>query len=109
MIRVKAIRKNGKVYGFQTEGHAMFESAGKDVVCAAVSILTINTVNAFETFLTDEETIVDVDEKKGRIECIFKEEPSEKAGLLLDTYFLGIRGIEDEYGSDYLKLEDSFI
>lgn len=86
----------------------MFDSAGKDIVCAAVSILTVNTVNAFEAFLPEEETKVSVDEKKGRIECVFLSEPSEKAGLLLDTYFLGIRGIENEYGRDYLKLEDSF-
>ena len=106
MIRVKTIRKNGKVYGFLTEGHAMFDRYGKDVVCAAVSILTINTVNSFESFLPEEETVVNVDDKKGSIECFFKEEPSEKAKLLLDAYFLGISGIEKEYGKEYLKLED---
>ena len=106
MIRVRTIRKNGKVFGFSTEGHAMFDRLGKDVVCAAVSILTINTVNSFETFLPEEETEVEVDDKKGRIGCVFKDEPSEKARLLLDAYFLGIRGIENEYGKEYLKLED---
>ncbi len=106
MINVRVIRKNGKIRGFLTEGHAMFDSAGKDIICAAVSILTINTVNAFETFLPEEKTEVEVDEEKGRIECVFAEEPSEKAVLLLDTYFLGIRGIEEEYGRDHLKLVD---
>ena len=84
----------------------MFDRLGKDVVCAAVSVLTINTVNSFESFLPEEETVVKVDEKKGIIECSFKEEPSEKAKLLLDAYFLGINGIEKEYGKEYLKLED---
>lgn len=84
----------------------MFDSAGKDIVCAAVSILTINTVNAFETFLPEEKTEVEVDEKTGRIECVFSKEPSEKAALLLDTYFLGIKGIEEQYGRDHLKLVD---
>ena len=84
----------------------MFDRYGKDVVCAAVSILTINTVNSFESFLPEEETVVNVDDKKGIIECFFKEEPSEKAKLLLDAYFLGISGIEKEYGKEYLKLED---
>ena len=84
----------------------MFDRYGKDVVCAAVSILTINTVNSFESFLPEEETVVNVDDKKGSIECFFKEEPSEKAKLLLDAYFLGISGIEKEYGKEYLKLED---
>ena len=84
----------------------MFDRYGKDVVCAAVSILTINTVNSFESFRPEEETVVNVDDKKGSIECVFREEPSEKAKLLLDAYFLGISGIEKEYGKEYLTLEE---
>lgn len=84
----------------------MFDDPGKDVVCAAVSILTINTVNSFESFLPDERTDVRVDKEKGLIECVFENEPSEKAGLLLDSYFLGLSGIEKEYGREYLKLEE---
>ncbi len=84
----------------------MFDRYGKDVVCAAVSILTINTVNSFESFLPEEETVVNVDDKKGSIECFFKKEPSEKAKLLLDAYFLGTSGIKKEYGKEYLELED---
>ena len=51
MIRV-TIYKNEKheCVGFKALGHAGYSENGQDVVCAAVSVLTINTVNAIEIF-----------------------------------------------------------
>ena len=34
--------------GFQTEGHAGYADPGQDIVCAAASVLIINTMNAIE-------------------------------------------------------------
>ena len=34
--------------GFQTEGHAEYAEPGEDIICAAVSILVINTINSIE-------------------------------------------------------------
>ena len=34
--------------GFQTEGHAEYADPGQDIVCAAASVLIINTMNAIE-------------------------------------------------------------
>ena len=31
--------------GFSVSGHAGYENAGKDIICASVSALVINTVN----------------------------------------------------------------
>ncbi len=104
MISINVIKKQDIVYGFKVSGHALFDDKGKDVVCAAVSILTINTVNAFESFLPGEEIRVEAD--GGLIKCEFVNEPSEKAKLLIDTFLLGIRGMEKEYGKRYLKLEE---
>ncbi len=106
MIKVKVIRKNDIIYGFRVSGHALFDNKGKDIVCAAVSMLTINTVNAFETFLPDEAKNVNVDPKRACIECVFENEPSKEARLLMDTFLLGIRGTEKEYGHEFLKLEE---
>ena len=46
------IRKNtdGEYRGFKLEGHAGSGEYGKDIVCAAISILSINTVNSLEKF-----------------------------------------------------------
>jgi len=34
--------------GFSVSGHAGYENAGKDIICASVSALVINTVNAVD-------------------------------------------------------------
>ena len=61
MIRV-TIYKNEKheCVGFKALGHAGYSENGQDVVCAAVSVLTINTVNAIEIFTQNEASLVDV-------------------------------------------------
>ena len=91
---------NGIYRGFNIKGHALFEDAGKDIVCSAVSILTINTVNSIEKF-TDCD--FDCDSSTG-IKFVFKGVPNEKAILLMDSMVLGLKGISSNY-SDYLRLE----
>ncbi len=60
MIRVTFIKmKNkGSMLGFKAHGHAGFSEEGQDIVCAAVSVLTINTLNAIEKFADDRTSLV---------------------------------------------------
>ena len=49
MIRVTIYQNEKKeCAGFLAKGHAGFSEAGQDIVCAAASVLMINTVNAIE-------------------------------------------------------------
>ena len=91
---------NGIYKGFFVKGHALFEDAGKDIVCSAVSILTINTVNSIEQF-TDSDFALD---NKNGIKLLFNDIPNDKATLLMDSFVLGLKGISENY-SDYLRLE----
>ena len=52
MIHVTVYREFSKIeyIGFQTSGHAGYAPEGQDIVCAAASVLTINTINAIEQF-----------------------------------------------------------
>ena len=69
--------------GFEFFDHAGYADEGSDIVCAAISILTINTMNAIEQF-TDVDYTQDVDEEECSIE--FKIHKSTKdTTLLLDT------------------------
>ena len=108
MISVNVYRNkdNGHIRGFRVSGHAEYADKGQDIVCAAVSVLAINTINAFDTYLPEELVTVNTDEKNASIECYFDDEPSEKAVLLLDTFILGIKGIKEQHSSKYLKLID---
>lgn len=45
--------KNGIYKGFELSGHAGYAKNGADIVCAAISMLTTNTINSIETFTDD--------------------------------------------------------
>ena len=107
MISVEVYRdREGRINGFKTTGHAMFDDKGKDIVCAAVSILTINTVNSIEKFLPEEKLAVVSDEDKGIIECTLSEPVSDKARLLLDVFAFGIENIAEAYGNRFIRLKN---
>ena len=87
----------------ECKGHAGFDDSGRDIVCAAVSVLTINTINSIEQ-LTKDDFVVTQDEKKGIITMEF-EELSDEADLLLKSFELGVNGIYNEYGKKYLNIK----
>ena len=49
MIEVTVYKTMRHEYaGFDMSGHAGYDDIGKDIVCAAVSVLVINTLNSIE-------------------------------------------------------------
>ncbi len=101
MIIAKVLKKqDGSYHSFSCLGHAGFSVKGKDIVCAAVSVLVINTVNAIDQF-TDEELECGTEDA---IEWKFLSSPGEKAVLLMDAMLLGLKEIQNEYGKRYLRL-----
>lgn len=96
--------KNGEYKRVTCKGHAGFDSSGKDIVCSAISILVINTINSLDV-LTDTRIEVNSDQEKGLIDCSFPAVPDEKGTLLLDSMVLGLKGVVSEYGGRYLKLK----
>ena len=105
----KEIEQNVKVNlesvtGFCSEGHAGYARHGKDIVCAAVSALVMNTMNSIHSFTSD---VFDYkeDEKKGMIDFRIVSEPSPETKLLLKSLILGLQGIQEEYGEKYLRID----
>ena len=95
--------KEGIFSGFDALGHAGFADAGEDIVCAAISVLIINTVNSMET-LTNCSVLVKEDQKAGKICCRFPEKLSADGELLIRSMQLGLNGIAKRYGNKYLKV-----
>ena len=106
MIHVTIFQNKYKeCVGFQTEGHAEYANPGQDIVCAAASILVINTINAIEEFTEDAFTC---DCKDGMIESWeFTSNVSAGTDLLMDALMLGLRNIVKSYGTDYLQVADT--
>ena len=102
------IRKSstGEYRNFVCTGHAghgfFFQ---KDVVCASVSVLVINTINSLEEIAKEKIEVV-ANEREGLIYCAFvNEKLNEKSKILMDAMVLGIDHISKEYGEKYLKLK----
>ncbi len=48
MTKITFFRSGGVFYGFEEVGHAGFAEAGDDVVCAAISSMTMFLINTIE-------------------------------------------------------------
>ena len=106
MINAIIKKKDGIYRGFEVSGHAGFSqtvNSDKDLVCASVSVLVINTVNALQE-LTDIGMKLESDENKGIIKLELTDVPNEAEKLLLDAMVLGIEQIEKEYSKRFCKL-----
>ena len=105
MFHVTIYKNKKKEYvGFQTEGHAGYAEAGSDIVCAAASVLVINTINAIEAFSDDQASLVS-EEAEGFIHYELKNSPSKEGDLLLKTMVLGLSEMaHDENYAQYIDL-----
>lgn len=104
MINISIFKNADGIYtGFRSSGHAGFDDKGKDIVCAAVSVLVINTINSIEA-LTSDKFDLNVDEENGFIEFRILTQISKESILLLKSFILGIQGIVKDYGHDYIRL-----
>ena len=104
MIKISFFKNSDSVYtGFKALGHAGYAISGQDIVCSAVSVLIINTINSIETFTSDEYHL-DTDEGTGLIEFRLKTSVSDESVLLLKSLILGLQGIIEDNGQKYIKL-----
>ncbi len=93
---------NNRYVGFTVKGHAGYANSGKDIVCAGVSVLTINTINSVKAF-TDNTFKTHIDEA-GTIKFKFDKESDDKGQLLIQSMELGILGIIEDYGKKYVEV-----
>jgi uncharacterized protein YsxB (DUF464 family) len=82
-------------YGIKVKGHANVDIKGRDIVCAAVSMLTQNLIISIQD-LTDDE-VFHVQEPGEAVIKLDFENLSEKTKTLIDSFFLGICSIANEF------------
>ncbi len=86
-------------------GHADYAEPGEpDVVCAAVSALTIGTINSLEE-LTDEKITVTKNEEEAFLRCDIESTLKENSVLLMDAMVHVLEGITEEYGEEYVQIK----
>lgn len=88
--------------GFYVSGHAGYANTGEDIVCSAVSALTITVCNSLEA-LCEEAFHMNSNQETGEIEYFFDETPGHDALLIMKVFEIGISDICNSY-SDYICL-----
>ena len=105
MIEITRIKnEHGENIGFRCLGHAGFARHGKDIVCAAVSGLVLNTINSIEEFTEDKFSCA-TEEKAGLVEFMIVSEVSKESALLMDSLFLGLTNIQHDYGKRFITVK----
>lgn len=88
MIEI-SVRKDG----ITVSGHAGYAPRGQDIVCAGISTLTQSLVKSIEDLTEDRiEYVV----SPGRADIHYGN-LSEKSRTLVDSFFIGVSQIADEY------------
>ncbi|SHN03787.1 hypothetical protein SAMN02746066_04542 [Anaerosporobacter mobilis DSM 15930] len=94
MTRITPIKEKNKLVGFKLDGHASFRNCGYDIVCAAISCLSINMINSLQEIAHKE---VDVYQGNGFVEYRLHDKPSIQSNILLESARLGYMSIAEEY------------
>ncbi|MBR1507390.1 MAG: ribosomal-processing cysteine protease Prp [Eubacterium sp.] len=102
MVNAVFYLKDKKYFGFSVSGHAGYNDEGNDIVCSAVSALTINTVNSIEQLCRDEYK-KSIDER-GSIRFKVMNPASKEAELLIRSLRIGLCNIYEQYGNDYIRV-----
>ena len=86
-------------------GHAGYaKKRNADIVCAAISALTIGTINSLEE-LAGERLRISQDEETGFLKCDFESILQEKSSFLMDSMVFSLKNISREYGDKYLQVK----
>jgi hypothetical protein len=101
MIRA-VIKRSGNSYsGYRVKGHADYAPEGKDIYCAAVSMLVINTANCIEKLCGDK---VEGKEESGLLDIRFPDGLSKEGKLLVETMIKGLTDLMKRDGKPYLEV-----
>jgi len=103
MVKASFIRRGGALEGFRVCGHSGYAAAGQDIVCAAVSAMTMYTAN----LLTEGFGIpckLTVDEQSVTISLLMNS-PSETGSRVIGTFQKELVALAQEYPQNILVKE----
>ena len=113
MTEITFFKRNGVYYGFKETGHAGYADAGQDIVCSAISAMTMLIVNTIEiSYATDVEYTIDEDttDITVKVPSILDEGADDQVrfavGGLIQGYFMQLMDMLEDY-YDYLSVEET--
>ncbi len=114
MVKITFFKRDGVYYGFRETGHAEFDEAGKDIVCAAVSAMTMLVINAIEvSYASEVEYSIDEDTADIEVKAFGalpenEEDPEKQFAIsgLIQAYYIQLVDMLEDY-SDYLDVNET--
>ncbi|EKK20713.1 putative ribosomal protein [Fructilactobacillus florum 8D] len=106
MIKAQIKKTKYGLSGFVITGHADAAAYGQDIVCAAVSALTITTANSLSQ-IAGLHPQIDQNETQGgylAVQLSAVEQKNQRGQILLQNLQLGLAEIANEY-QDYVTLQ----
>ena len=112
MTKIVFFRSGGSFYGFEEQGHADYAEAGEDVLCAALSAMTMLIINTVEVAyasdveytIDDETTNVRVRSKAALVEFEADERKRYAVSGIFLSYFYQLSELREEY-YEFLDVE----
>ena len=113
MTKIIFYRSNGIFWGFEEQGHTGYADAGEDILCSALSAMTMLIINTIEvSYASDVDYEIDDDDTRivvtSRAALPEFEEDERKryaiSGLFM-SYFYQLNDLVEEY-YDYLEVDD---
>ena len=112
MTKIVFFRSGGVFYGFEEQGHTGYGEAGDDVLCAALSAMTMLIINTVEiAYASNVEYEIDEGATRVSVKCAaalpeFEEDERKRyaiSGLFMAYYYQLNDMLEDNY--DYLDVD----
>ncbi len=111
MTKIIFYKSGGTYYGFKETGHSGYDDAGRDVVCAAISAMTMLLINTVEVAIGSNVDYV-IDEESTDIEVIAAgalTDPDDSKRFAVSSvmlgYYLQLNDMLEDY-YDYLEVDE---
>ena len=113
MTTITFYKTNGIYYGFEEQGHTGFAESGEDILCSALSAMTMLIINAIEVSYASSVDYT-IDEKTTDIRLIAKSalpkyESDERRRFaisgLIQAYFFQLMDLVEDY-YEYLDVKE---
>ena len=113
MTTITFYKADGFYYGFEEQGHTGFAESGDDILCSALSSMTMLIINAIEvSYASNVEYTIDEETTDIRLiakSALPKYEPDEKKQYavsgLIQAYFFQLMDLVEEY-YEYLDVKE---
>ena len=92
MIKVEYIENSSNIEYLKISGHANYDDYGKDIVCSAVSAISIGALNALKNIEN-----YAITQKEGLIIIENKNKSSYDDNIVLNTMLIQLKTIEQSY------------